>query len=131
MGPSFEELWSPHWNENRQNISVGPHRGHLIERAKNDRSLEQKFNKHYPNLNVVMLISPIQESISPEWLLRKAYNNLWKICELNPKINIILKPRLIHAVDDFRNMFPSIEEYEKKGKIHYEVKPFYTQEIID
>lgn len=130
MGPSFEKLWSPHWNENKQNISVGPHRGHLIERARNDKSLKHQFKEQYPNINMVMLISPIQESVSPEWLLRKSYDNLWEICELNPKLNIILKPRVVDAVYDFRRMFPSLEEYEKRGKIHFEVKTFSTQELI-
>ena len=130
MGPYFKELWSPHWNKNKKNISVGPHRGHLIEKAKNDENLKMKFKEHYPNINVVMLISPIQENVSPEWLLREGYNNLWKICELDPKINIILKPRILDAVSDFRSMFPSINEYEKRGKIYFEVKNFSTQELI-
>ena len=130
MGPCFKELWSPHWNKNKNNISVGPHRGHLIEKAKTDENLKIKFKEHYPNLNVLMLISPIQENVSPEWLLKEGYNNLWKICELNPKLNIILKPRRLDAVSDFRSMFPSINEYEKRGKIFFEVENFSTQELI-
>tara|TARA_Y100000816_G_C26108174_1_gene589828 strand:- start:4545 stop:6449 length:1905 start_codon:yes stop_codon:yes gene_type:complete len=130
MGPCFKDLWSPHWNKNKKNISVGPHRGHLIEKAKADENLQIKFKEHYPNLNVVMLISPIDENTSPEWLLKESYNNLWKICELSPKLNIILKPRRLEAVSDFRRMFPSISEYEKRGKIFFEVKNFSTQELI-
>lgn len=130
MGSFFENLWSPYWDKNKKNISVGSHRGHLIEEAKKDKSLKEKFKKSYPNLNIVMLISPIDEYISPEWLLKESYNNLWKICDLNPKINLILRPRRIKAVSDFRNMFPIIKEYEKRKKIFFEVNNFSTQELI-
>ncbi len=130
MGPFFKDLWSPHWSKNKNNISVGAQKGHLIEKAKADKNLKMKFKEHYPNLNVVILISPISENFSPEWLLKEGYNNLWKICELNPKLNIILKPRTLDAVSDFRRMFPSISEYEKRGKIFFEVKNFSTQELI-
>ncbi len=130
MGPFFKELWAPHWNKNKKIISVGSHRGYLIEKAKTDKNLKIKFKEYYPNLNIVMLISPIDEYISPEWLLRKSYKNFWKICDLNPNINIILRPRRTEAVSDFRNMFPIIKEYEKRNKIFFEIDNFSTHELI-
>ena len=130
MGSFFEYLWTHYWGKNKKNIIVGSHRGHLVEKAKKDKSLKTKFKQCYPNLNIVMLISPIDEYISPEWLIKESYNNFWKICDLNSKINIILRPRRIKAVSDFRKMFPIIKEYEKRKKIFFEVNNFSTQELI-
>ena len=131
QGDGFVDLWFPYFSYNKTLLPIGTQRDFSILEALNNKKISEQFKKKYAgSINLLMNISPPSSTYSPDWLIRKKYNDFWKLLELNRNLKIILRPRNVDAEKSFLNFFPQIKEYVDKGKIVFEHTEFTTQELI-
>lgn len=130
-GSGYKNLWHPYWKTNDEMIPVGPHRDHIIVDSEKDYSLQTRFKKKYPFSKIILLLwSQLDNLNSPEWLIKRKYEGIEKLFEIDPSIHLIIRPRNYEASKSITKMFPSLKNFIERKKMTIEMNDFITQEII-
>jgi len=130
-GDGFKKLWHPYWDTNKSMKSVGPHRDHCIVEARENLEVKERFtHKYKKQITVLLLFSSPDNEMSPAWLLKKKYQGIHKLTEIDPRIHLILRPRHYHSVQPLLGMFPELNDCIESKTVTIELDDFTTQELI-
>lgn len=130
-GEKFETLWNPYWNKNKKIIPVGHKATTLVKNAMFDDNVKSRFKKKYNSkVTILFLITAHNDSISPFWLLKARYAEIYRVFEIHQDIHLILRPRRADATSSFISICPEIKHYLNIGRCSIEDGDFTTQELI-
>ena len=131
QGDEFVKLWSPYFSYNKSLLSVGTQRDFKILEAREDKLVRSKFDSKYSNsINIIMIITAPSKTYSPESLIKRTYENFWKVLDIDSNLKLILRPRNKEAKESFLRLFPEMHEYLEAGRIVFEETDFTTQELL-